>query len=341
MNFTAWIPVWNSLDAVRRVHSDLELGAIVFFLLLAFFDALAHWTKDKKKEHVFGAIGIVFFFIAVSCEFAGYEYGQRNDELSEQVITSLDVKATHASDKAAEALTDSGKAITQAGQANTQSGIAVATASNANALSVGARNEADSLTAEVTGANQKAADAVSRLADAEQRLTVATQGEAMAEAKLSAIKTPRFLTNTDHLIAAMEPFKGTEFTINSFMDTESSNFALISAKALAAAGWIRKQPAGMNLGVPSLSMTFDKDKEIVPSCIDTGVSIHVPGTLSDAKRYSGAQIVSLPEQLQAGYALYQQLGAFIVPPDEQNVAVGLIDPRLSVGPITICVGKKP
>ena len=133
------------MDAVRHIHSRLELAAIVCFLLLAFFDALAHWTKSKEKEHTFGAIGIVFFFVAVSCEFAGYIYGQRNDTLSENVIISLDQKANDASDKAAEALTDSTNAIAQAGVANAQSGIAVDSASNAKTLATGARKEAEEL----------------------------------------------------------------------------------------------------------------------------------------------------------------------------------------------------
>jgi hypothetical protein len=50
MDFTNWIPFWNSLDLVRRVHSDMELSSIVFFALLALFDVLAHRTEDKKKE---------------------------------------------------------------------------------------------------------------------------------------------------------------------------------------------------------------------------------------------------------------------------------------------------
>lgn len=85
----AILPNWNSLDSVREAHSDLELAGLVFFALLVVAEALAHNSKQEERKHLFDSIGIWFFAIAILCEIAGYWYGQRNDALSEQVISSL------------------------------------------------------------------------------------------------------------------------------------------------------------------------------------------------------------------------------------------------------------
>lgn len=116
-----WIPFWNSLDSVRRIHNDLELVAILFFALLALFDAFAHWSEEKNREKIFGEIGVWCFFIAVLCEAVAYPYGHRNDTLSEQVIVSLYEKAEGASAAAGTALQNAiaanGKAIEAQGNA--------------------------------------------------------------------------------------------------------------------------------------------------------------------------------------------------------------------------------
>jgi hypothetical protein len=163
MNLTAWMPFWNSLDAVRRLHSDLELAAIVFFLLLALFDAFAHWTKNKEKEHKFGAIGIVFFFIAVTCEFLGYAYGQRNDNLSERVIVSLSATA-------GQAVTDSHNALQDSGKAKIAADGAIAIADAANILSGTANDKAKSVEVRVASLDARIGKASSQVDALEARL---------------------------------------------------------------------------------------------------------------------------------------------------------------------------
>ena len=127
MHFAACLPDWNSLDSVRRAHSFLAGAALVFFALLVVCEALAHLSDDKKTERRFDKMGIVFFAIAVLAEIAAYPYGQRNDQLSADIINSL-------SEKAKEALTDSGTALTNSGAALTESGEAIAKAGAANEL---------------------------------------------------------------------------------------------------------------------------------------------------------------------------------------------------------------
>jgi hypothetical protein len=99
MRFASCFPDWNSLESVRRAHSDLEAAALVFFALLVVCEALAHLSDEKKTERRFDKIGIVFFAVAVLAEIAAYPYGQRNDALSAEMIGSLSGKVTEAEQK--------------------------------------------------------------------------------------------------------------------------------------------------------------------------------------------------------------------------------------------------
>ena len=89
MHLTTWLPFWQSLDSVRRVHNDLELTSVGSFALLALFDALSHWANEEAKKNIFGEIGVWCFIVAVLCEGIAYPYGRRNDTLSERIIVSL------------------------------------------------------------------------------------------------------------------------------------------------------------------------------------------------------------------------------------------------------------
>ena len=131
MHFATYLPDWNSLDSVRRTHSNLEGAALVFFALLVVCEALAHLSDDKKTERRFDKIGIVFFAIAVLAEIAAYPYGQRNDTLSEQIIGSLDAKAREAASNASTALTKSETALSHSNEAETKSNAAVDKAAKA------------------------------------------------------------------------------------------------------------------------------------------------------------------------------------------------------------------
>lgn len=104
INLAVSLPWWDSLDSVRKVHSDLEVAAIVCFSLLVAFDSAAHLLdkKNPDRARVVAGIGLIFFWLAVTAEIVGYKYGQRNDELSAQVIGSLDSQAKDASAKADE-----------------------------------------------------------------------------------------------------------------------------------------------------------------------------------------------------------------------------------------------
>ena len=73
MHFAICLQDWNSLDSVRRANSDLEGAALVFFALLVVSEAMAHISKDEKKESTFSdALGIACFFVAVLSEIVAY-----------------------------------------------------------------------------------------------------------------------------------------------------------------------------------------------------------------------------------------------------------------------------
>jgi hypothetical protein len=145
----AILPNWNSLDSVREAHSDLELAGLVFFALLVVAEALAHNSKQEERKHLFDSIGIWFFAIAILCEIAGYWYGQRNDALSEQVISSLDVKARNAASNASTALDKSGTALSNSKEAESKSSDAIDKAGKAREKVEGVAKQAAQIDAEL------------------------------------------------------------------------------------------------------------------------------------------------------------------------------------------------
>lgn len=253
----------------------------------------------------------------------------------EQVLADTISEAGAAKDSANTAAADAKTAGEQSSQAR-------ASASNARTLATGARREAGSLKQEITDAKQQAADAVSRLAEAENKLADATQRELAAEVEVNRLKTPRSLVDTDKLVAALKPFSGTEYVLNVFLDDEAVQFTKDVAGALDAARWVRKQPMGIDIGIPTMRIALGQGPaENVPACVETGVSLHAHAKESLAILQS-TPVPSLPRTVQAAIALKSAIGPSISPPDERNVAVGIIDPEPGEGmPLTICVGKKP
>jgi hypothetical protein len=261
MSFAMSVPDWNSLDSVRRVHSDLEAAALVFFALLVLFDVLAHLSKDKPGEMLLEKIALVFFGLAVLAEIAAYPYGHRNDTLSGKIIVSLDAKAQEADVKAKEAVADASTALSLGKDALTkaaaaQRSLAVAekdakkaqtAASNALALADAARKqsnaarsqadaarkEADSFERDIVSAKEQAAKAESHLAEAMKRATALT-------AQLDRLTTPRSLPHSPQVIASLKPFKDTEYMFTKVCaDTECVNLLRDIDTVLELAGWKR------------------------------------------------------------------------------------------------------
>ena len=343
-----FLPDWNSLESVRRAHNRFEAFSLVFFALLVVFEALAHLAEGKPTERTLDKFSIAFFAVAVLAEIAAYPYGQRNDELAQQVIGSLDAEVKEAEGNASKAVSDSRAALGQATDALTKAGQAAkalgkaeseakgaqTASSNALALATGAHKEADSFENDIKSAKQQATAAEQHLADA-------LRETAQAQAELDRIKSPRSIVNRERLITDLRPFNGTVYVLDVYLDQESTEFVKVVAGALDAAGWVRKQSTGFAIGNPTMRIDFGQGLEYVPSCIGSGIGIDVR-TRESLPILQSTPFPSLPKTVQAALALRASIAASISPSDERNVVAGVIDPEQGEGlPITICVGKKP
>ena len=122
------IPDWNSLDSVRRAHSDLEAAALVFFALLVVSEALAHLSGNEKRERAFDKIGIVFFAIAVLAEILATHTARGMMPFPSR---QQGFYTNGAASDASKALKDSGTALSQAEDAISKTGIAEGAMKNA------------------------------------------------------------------------------------------------------------------------------------------------------------------------------------------------------------------
>lgn len=352
MHFATLIPDWNSLDSVRRVHSDLEAAALVFFALLVLFDILAHLSINNKKKTLLEKIGLCCFAIAVLAEVVAYPYGQRNDTLSGQAIGSLDAETREALTKSRTALaqskeaeTKSGDAIDKAGRAQDSLGNAENEANRAqrassNALGIAndakqvsreARQEADSFERDIKSATKQAAEAESHLADALQRA-------ASAEAELKRMKTPRSLTNASVVTVVLKEFKGTEYTVSGcFQDQESIDLLVQLDTVLANAGWKRVKPSPQS-SFGDIQLNISKDFA-VPTTIRSGIYVEVQSAETlDALKATPQPM--LPMYIKGALTLRGGLASGIIPADANLVGPLPIDPGNSTS-VFILVGKKP
>jgi len=277
--------------------------------IFEFLSSRAETALRGHDEQILGETESKFGQVKDSAEAAAKAAGQ-----AEASASTADASATEASSKSGEAVTSAGNAVN---------------------LAKGARQEADSFEKDIASANKTATEA-------EKHLAEALQEAAQAEAELNRIRSPRSITNEPALIAALTPFKGTEYMLNVFMDDESLRFTKVVAGALDAAGWVRKQPTVMNIGIPTFNVVFKQGStEAVPACVETGISLHAHAKESISALQS-LPLQSLPKTLKAASALKSAIASSISPPDERNVAVGVLDPQPGDGiPMTICVGKKP
>jgi hypothetical protein len=323
-----------SKSATSIALDSSEIALLLFGILLTLgligeYAKSERWKRHVRTFEMFVIIGVAGELFADGGIFL----------FSSHLQTIADLEIAEVTKQAGVAKNSANEAAGAAQRAKEQSDQAVASASNALTIASGARKEADSFEKDIVSAKTLAAGAESHLADALQRA-------AKAEEELYRLRTPRSLVNTAKLIAALQQFRGTEYTLNVFMDTESSEFTKAVAKVLDDGGWTRKQPTVIRLGIPDILLTFDKGEEHVPACLDTGIALRVPIKGVTSKE-SLAVLQSLPPQslpkpLQAAIALQSAMETSISPPNERNVVKEVIDPRPSLdGRLTICVGKKP
>lgn len=294
---------------------------------------IAPWMK------LLVSVGWLLIVVGVVGEFVADSFVSKADGIvltfDETLIADAQRKTGLASERAAGAFERAARTEREASQENERAAIAEQQAQQENERAAKALEAAETARKEAEGFQLQIAQANERAASAEQRAKE-------SELELARIRAPRSLTNIPELVAALTPFKGTEYTLNVFMDDESIQFTKIVAGALDAAGWVRRQPAGIDLGIPTIGMDFGQGAtQNVPACIDTGISLraHAKESLTVLQSRPSQ---SLPKTVQLALALQSAIALSIFPPNERNVASGVLDPKPAEGiPITICVGKKP
>lgn len=330
---------WSTLTVV--VGCAMEVPEVLHELWSNLFP-----SRFERVIKILSSIGLLFVILGVAGELASEHFGSEYEglirSLNEAVLSDTETRMAEAILTVGNVRTSAEVSAKAASAAEDASGRAISSSSEALANASAAQHEADSYARDIAGAKREAANAVSRLADAEQRLADSTQREAAAEAKLSAIKTPRSLIRTKELINVLKSFKGTEFSFNTFLNEESDSLTRQLAPIFRQAGWIRKQPLKVNIGVPTFTTVFEigEKGELVPSCLDSGVAIHI------TDRESLAQLQATPsamlsQTLRAAVALHDILGASISPADEHNVALVSLDSAPEDEKLRICVGSKP
>lgn len=73
------LPGWDSLEAVKRISSGVEVVTLVFWVLLVAFEIVAHIWKEYAK--VFNVLALIAFALAVSGEIINHQYNHRKEAL--------------------------------------------------------------------------------------------------------------------------------------------------------------------------------------------------------------------------------------------------------------------
>jgi hypothetical protein len=311
-----WLLFWTAIVAVGLLF---ELPEIIHDSVEAIRN-LRHSPKSTPEIRpwmkLLVSVGWLLIIVGVMGEFVADSFVSNADGIittfNENLLADAQRQTGIASERAAGAFERASETERQASQENERAAIAERQAQQENERAAKALEAAETARKQAEGFQLQIAQANERAASAEQRAN-----EAALE--LARIHTPRSLTNEPTLVAALLPFKGTEYTLNVFMDDESNEFTKVVGRTLEAAGWVRKQPAGMNIGIPTMGIVFDQGRtENVPACIDTGVSLHAYAKES-IETLKSSPVQSLPKTIQAALALKSAIALSISPPDERNV----------------------
>jgi hypothetical protein len=286
----------------------------------------------------------------------------QTNSISGQLIGSLSDKATNAERKAQSALDKSVGAETKAGEAGHKSVEALTRAhaaedslAEAEADARKAQVAAASALATATNASNRAGRAEAYLgkAEAEAKDAQAASSNALdlareargrvaeAKAQLTLLTTNRSLTNVLALIAALQPFGGTQSTFTGiFGDEESENLAAEICGALQKAGW--KPVFAWNTGFGNAHIQL-KDCEI-GSQLTTSTGVHVDVEADEAvDDINKLPLLQKPKQVQATIALKSALADSISPSqtDLASTELGIGPRRTNFTPVVLTVGKKP
>jgi hypothetical protein len=216
----------------------------------------------------------------------------------------------------------SAAALERAAKAEENLGNAKKDAADANAKAEGFRLS-------IAKANESASQAQSQVANA-------TAEAAKANLELARLRTSRSLTHIPELIAALSPFKDTEYVfVSVFQDEESMYLLRAIDEVLQKAEWKRGKSVA---GFPGINIYGNEARNFaVPIGFNTGIQISVdfPEPLSAIE---SLPMDKLPPPINAAAFLDMQLSASLSPSSDLkkvNVEKG------TSTTIRIAVGKKP
>jgi hypothetical protein len=84
------MPGWNNLESAKSIHAFFEIGALIFFALLVWFEVLVH--RHTKREHLFTLLALISFAVAIVAEICAFPYSRRVEKLSSDEINVLSTK---------------------------------------------------------------------------------------------------------------------------------------------------------------------------------------------------------------------------------------------------------
>jgi len=250
----------GALTAKMGYWEDAEYAFAFLVAIACFGEYIADFTKWWRRESVWARLGsmddrkenlgklstlllIVALVAETVCLF-------RTNQISGEVLGSLNQlsdeafkKATAAKDDASIAITKSGQAATSAalaeqasGRATSESTEAEGTASKAMALARDTRHEADSFKHDIKSAREEALK---------------------ANSQLIRMKTPRTISTEqqEQLSKALRAFAGTPFDLTVFSDEESVDLMRVLRSVLTSAGW-KQQADESGIGLPETPGPF-------------------------------------------------------------------------------------
>jgi hypothetical protein len=253
-----WNDLWNSLDSVRKLHSDLELWAIVFFILLVAADTVAHRYEEKHpiRSRRFAGIGLWVFAIAVLMELVAYPFGQRNDTLASQQDANQRAEIAKLDNSTQQLRTDADNAKAQIADADARARTAEAQVASAKAESKAASAKAESFRLEIAKANESARQAEARAAE--------------ANLELARFKAPRTLSPTQQATIANQLRKFGAMRVDVIIIGDAQEIANITGLIIAAiqqAGWnvtlIGKAISGPNVSGVFVGTHLNSDQNVV------------------------------------------------------------------------------
>jgi hypothetical protein len=298
------LPGWDSLDAVKNIHSVFELGSLGLLAAVVIFDVLAH--LPTKHSPLFKVLGLFGFGLAVLSEICAYPYSGRNDELAKIEIVSAQRMAAEAYRDAQQATAIAKGFEEQIAAANARAKGFEAQVASSTAQAAKALKGADFLAVDLSAAKSRAleaeqklsgldemvkelsrdADALStdlartkeRAVDATARVNQLVEEERSLKASIDAKAAERALTDGQvaTIATVLKDFSGQEFEVVAYSTNEPLAIATRIYQALDRARWRYLKPEK-----PTISENA------------TGVQVYIHPKAGKKTKKAAAALVSL------------------------------------------------